>query len=142
MSRVFAAAFRFDGRKDAERLKREFTASNPGSVVQALSPLSVSNEAVLEMMAAQTFTAQESGSLLANKAEIDLLLRVAGTTQISEAIRADGARAGQGFILVAASHARLKVPRGHGGVRLPRRGLSVEELARIESAALLNARRA
>lgn len=99
---------------------------------------SVKNEFVVEMLAAQTFQAQASGSLLAKKPEIDLLLRVAGTTQISSAIKKHGARARERFLAVVAGDSAVQSPRAFSPLELPRNSLNRSELARVECAALLN----
>ena len=100
------------------------------------------NERFVELLAAQTLEAKSSGGLLANKPEIDFLLRLAGTTQISRAIKSAGAMQGERFILIVAARCAVRRPRGIDGVELQRRELTDSELARIEIAALLNAKRA
>ena len=82
-----------------------------------------------------------SKSLLAKKAEVDFLLRLAGTTQISKAIKEKGAKAGEPFLLVVASRSALGRFRKSDGEELPRAPLTTEELERIEAAALLDATR-
>ena len=57
-----------------------------GVIVQTVSDSVPKNEHLYELLAAQTLTAAKSGQLLGRKPEVDLLLRVAGTTQISEAL--------------------------------------------------------
>ena len=100
------------------------------------------NEVFVELLAAQTLQAESSGGLLANKPEMDFLLRLAGTTQISRAIRDAGAKAGGQFVLVVAGRSVVRRPPGIVAKELPRRGLTDSERARIEKAALLNAERA
>jgi tRNA threonylcarbamoyladenosine modification (KEOPS) complex Cgi121 subunit len=90
------------------------------------------------MLAAQTLQAEASGSLLAKSAEMDLLLRLAGTSQISRALREKGSSAGRPFLLVVAGRTK---PAEIGAVsckELPRRELSKNELRRVEKAALLS----
>ena len=111
-------------------------------MVQAARGGLAANELFVELVAAQTFQAGSSGALLANKPEIDFLLRLAGTTQISKALKDAGAKSGEPFVLVVAGRGALKRPSDLDGVELTRRGLSDEELGKIERAALLNARRA
>jgi len=93
------------------------------------------------MLAAQTFQAERSGTLLAKKPEVDLLLRLAGTTQIAKAIRERGAKPGASFLLIVASRSGIV---GIPGLlqELPRSLLSDGDLARIERAALLDVARA
>jgi tRNA threonylcarbamoyladenosine modification (KEOPS) complex Cgi121 subunit len=122
-------------------MKLRLTAANPGSIVQTARMGAARNQRLVEMLAAQTIQAESSGSLLAEKPEIDFLLRLAGTTQISKAIRDQGARAGAPFLLVVAGRAGV---RGATGLEfeLPSHELSALELARVEKGALLNTRRA
>ncbi len=139
--RTHARAYFCGGDLNPDEVKRRAAASRGGELIQAVAEDSADNEFFVEVIAAQTMRAQASGTLLARKPEVDLLLRLAGTTQISKAIREKGARAGEPFLLVVAGASR---PETVGGVRcteLARRGLSAEELRRIEAAALLNAQR-
>ena len=139
--RIHAKTYLCGGDSKPDEMKERLLAANPGAVVQAMNSGAAENLWFVEMLAAQTLRAEKSGRLLAKKPEIDLLLRFAGTTQISRAIRSHGARPGEPFLLVAASTSPLK---GIGGVAdgPPRRPLSREELARVEEAALLDAARA
>jgi len=97
------------------------------------------------MIAAQTLSANGTQNLLAKKPEVDLLLRLAGTSQISRAIEQMGAKKGKPFLLVIAGSGRgltsLSV-KELGGSELEKRDLSSDELDRIEQAALLNALKA
>jgi tRNA threonylcarbamoyladenosine modification (KEOPS) complex Cgi121 subunit len=111
-------------------------------MVQAAKEGLAVNALFIEFIAAQTFQASSSGGLLANKPEIDFLLRLAGTTQISKAIRDAGAKPGDPFVLVVAGRTRLRRPPDLDGTELPRRELTEAELQRVEKAALLNAKRA
>jgi tRNA threonylcarbamoyladenosine modification (KEOPS) complex Cgi121 subunit len=138
---VFARAYRFGEGTDSQEVKSRLLAANPGSLVQVAKPGSVRNEWLAQMLAAQTFRAQSSGTLLANKPEMDLLLRLAGTTQISKAIVSYGAPGGKAFVAINASRAEIVVPEDYAGAELPRKNLSSTELAKIEKAALLSARR-
>lgn len=136
---VFARAYRFGRGESIDEVKRKLAGSNPGSLVQVAEAGSADNEALVEMLAAQTFGAEASGSMLANKPEVDLLLRLAGTTQISKAIRGHGASPGEGFLAINAGRTALAVPPGFGESELPRKALAKSELSRIERAALLSA---
>jgi len=137
--RVHAAALLCDGGADPERSKALIARANPGYVVQAVKATAARNEALVEMLAAQTLRAQSSERLLAKKPEIDLLLRFAGTSQIAKAIRGEGAKAGVPFVLVAAGPRPVKGLAGLKGTRLRREPLARSELAKIEKAALLDA---
>ncbi len=139
--RVFAKAYLFEKGFSSQEIKRKLAVANAGSIVQAAKGGSAHNEFFVEMLAAQTLRAEASGSLLAKKPEIDFLLRLAGTTQIARAIREQGAKEGEPFLLVVAGREALLWPPELSGIELSRRDLSPEELARVEKAALLNAQR-
>lgn len=125
-----------------EEVKRRAALANEGSVVQTTTEDAASNEVFVEMLAAQTMGAESSKSLLARKPEMDLLLRLAGTTQISRAIKEMGAAQGEPFLLVVAGSKRPRQIRGLAALELPRRELTRSELQKVEKAALLNAQRA
>ena len=137
-----ARAFRCGGGVAPREAIRRAAAANEGLLVQAVSDGSAANASFVEMVAAQTIRAQRSGSLLARRPEVDFLLRLAGTSQISKAIRENGAVDGKPFLLVVAGTERPKAMKGVECEELPRRALSAEELRRIEAAALLDAQRA
>ena len=137
---VFARAYLFGPESNPEEEKRRLSATNPGFMVQAVRAAPHTNEFFLEMLAAQTFQAESSGNLLAKKPEIDFLLRLAGTTQIADAIRVAGARGGEPFVVVAAGGSEVNGGR-LGRHELRRRELSKTDLRRVEKAALLNTRR-
>ena len=139
--KVFARAYLCGRDMRPEEMKRRLLLANPGSMVQAARAGTVKDEFLVEMLAAQTLQAEASGSLLAKRPEIDFLLRLAGTTQISRAIREHGAREGAPFILVVAGHSEQKGLAELEGMELPRRTLAASELGRVERAALLNAQR-
>jgi len=140
--RIFAKAFLCPRDSSSEASKRRVADANPGSMVQAAKGDLAVNEAFIELLAAQTLQAESSGGLLANKPEIDFLLRLAGTTQISRAIKDAGVKPGNEFLLVVAGRSTIRRPPGLLGEELPRLELTSSELGRIEGAALLNARRA
>ena len=110
--------------------------------MQAAKAKLVRNERLAEFLAAQTLQAEASGGLLANKQEIDFLLRLAGTTQITKAIRDAGARQGERFVVVVAGRGVVRIPPGIHGKPLQSRELTDSELAKVERAALLAAKRA
>ena len=133
--------------RDAEALKKEVSHALPRLlVVQVASSDTVRNEAFVELLLWQTMWAWSSGSLLAKTPEMDLLLRLSGTSQISEAIRRTGARKhGQNVLILAGEKGQLErthlvLPRG--AARLKSTQLSKGESARVETAALLSALRA
>ena len=139
--RVHARAFVCDGKSDPGQMKQLLASANPGALVLAAKAGSVRNAFFVEMLAAQTFRAESSGSLLANKPEIDLLLRLAGTTQISRAIKEHGTHPGARSLLVVADSKAVKSPKQLSGLELPRRQMTRPELMKVERAALLNAQR-
>ena len=139
--RIFAKAFLCSKGALSEDVKRRFVEANPGSMVQTSKEGLAGNEVFYELLAAQTLQAESSEGLLARKPEIDFLLRLAGTTQISRAIKDAGAKAGDQFILVVAGRRTIRRPSGIYATELPRLELTAAELGRIEKAALLNAER-
>ncbi len=130
----------------AERLKLDVSSRFPRLLVQTADQTAASNESFVEMLTAQTTQAMASGNLLARKPEVDLLLRLAGTTQISEAIRDVGARAGSVSLLILVGEENeleeLEAAKTAIGGRLRKTPLTSEELLKVEKAALLNAIRA
>ena len=142
MLRVYARAYRCGPGLVPEEVKRRVTASPGGDLVQTAGGTTASNELFVEMLAAQTLRALRTGSLLARRPEMDFLLRLAGTTQISKAIRLSGSNAGRPFLLVVAGSKKPKAVSELAGTELPRRELSKAELERVEAAALLGVQRA
>ncbi len=142
MPRIFARAYICGPELHPDEVKGRSLSANKGFVVQASRAEAAQNELFVELLAAQTLRAQELGSLLAKKPEIDLLLRLAGTTQISEAIKRTGARRGRQFLVVVAGNSRVRDAKGMAPPRLPRRELTRDELSRVEKAALLSTKRA
>ena len=77
---------------------------SPKAIMQVFGGSKPPNAEAVEMIAAQTVAAARSGSTLAERPELDLLLRLAGTRQIGEAFRRVGYKAsGKRLFLVAAS---------------------------------------
>lgn len=130
---------------DPDSVRKIAKAKFPGSIVQAVRADAATNGFFIEMIAAQTLCANGTQNLLAKKPEVDLLLRLAGTTQISRAIEQMGAKKGKPFLLVIAGPdtelVNLNVQE-LGGSELEKQELSSDELDRIEKAALLNALKA
>ncbi len=130
------------GGADPNSVRKIVEARLPESIVQAVRADAATNGFYVEMIAAQTLRANGTQNLLAKKPQVNLLLRLAGTTQISKAIEQMGAKKGEPFLLVIVGPGRglagLNV-KELGGSELERRELSSDELDRIEQAALLNA---
>ena len=139
---VVVRSYKFPRGPDPELVKNRIRSKHPGALVQTAKAEIATNSFFLEMLAAQTLRASATDNLLADKPEIDFLLRLARTTQISRAIADVGARKGEAFLLVVADPRRKLGGLGEaGGKELPRSGLSDAELDGVEEAALLNARR-
>ena len=135
---VTARVYRCGSERKPDDLKRGLAGSSKGWVVQTASEHAASNAFFVEMLAAQTLRARASGSLLAKSPEMDLLLRLAGTTQISKAIAEAGSVAGKPFLLILAGEGG-RAPGAVLGKELPHGPLTEQELQRIERAALLSA---
>ena len=140
--RVHSQSFLCSREADSKQIRVELAEAYPGAMVQTFSSKAATNGFLIQMLAAQTLRAERSGSLLAKKPEIDFLLRLAGTTQISEAISRVGSKAGEPFVLVLASLRPLKIASIAGGQKLHSGPLSEPELQRVERGALLSAQRA
>jgi tRNA threonylcarbamoyladenosine modification (KEOPS) complex Cgi121 subunit len=141
LTKVFAKAYVCGREISPEEAKKKLASLNPSSLVQTAKVGSAENEFFVEMLAAQTLRAGTTGGLLAKRPEIDFLLRLAGTTQISDAIKLQGSATGVPFLLVAAGPSEIKSPILFESLELPRKKLSKKELDRIEDAALLSAQR-
>jgi tRNA threonylcarbamoyladenosine modification (KEOPS) complex Cgi121 subunit len=127
------------------RLRKE----NPSAIIQVFGAGSVPNAAAVEMVAAQTLTAAKSGSTLAEKPELDLLLRRAGTRQIGEAFKRVGYKSGgkRLFIVAATMGKAAAMKRFSNTLSTDRRFKEVAkkklgklDLQMVERAALLAAR--
>ena len=140
--RVHSQSFLCGRETDPRRIRVEIAEAYPEAMVQTFTSKAATNGFFIRMLAAQTLRAGLSESLLAKKPEIDFLLRLAGTSQISEAISRVGSKNGEPFVLVLASLRPLKTASIAGGRKLPSRPLSEAELQRVEQGALLSAHRA
>ena len=133
------------GEVDAAEVRGSIGKKLPGSLVQTVDSRAAANGAFVDMIAAQTLSATKTDSLLAKKPEVDFLLRLARTTQISKAIEVVGAKKGRPFLLVVAGPSKqVENIRADvlGGTKLQRRPLSKDELEKVEIAALLNVEKA
>ncbi len=129
--------------KRKEDLKKLSDSMCEGVYFQAVRENNSTNCCFFSMIACQTLEAMENGSMIARKPEIDILLRLAGTTQINEAIREKGFKGGRDNVLIlfgksanvrkAAKRMKMK--------KLRRKRLKESELERIERAALLSGER-
>jgi tRNA threonylcarbamoyladenosine modification (KEOPS) complex Cgi121 subunit len=139
--KIWAKAYRCGKSFRQEEIKEKLVAMNPKSLVQTAKAEASSNEFLVEMLAAQTMHAESTGNLLAKKPEIDFLLRLGGTTQISRAISEWGAKGGGDFLVIVAGRKKINAPSDLEALELPRLPLTRAEVDRVELAALLNARR-
>lgn len=139
------ACFLIEGRGEWEDLKARLLRSFPDLLFQLVDARSGSNERFFRLITAQTLKASGDGSLLARKPEVDLLLRLARTTQISEALARVGYKRGEKRILIAAGKKgevmRLVASGIVEGMRLRSVELSENEWLSVEEAAILSALR-
>jgi tRNA threonylcarbamoyladenosine modification (KEOPS) complex Cgi121 subunit len=136
------------GTGEIEQILSKTREGNPGVILQVVGAEKPPNPRVVELIAAQTLTAARSGSTLAEKPELDLLLRLAGTRQIGEAFATVGYKSGaDSLFMVAACEGRMAPLRAlerrlavDARFReVPRRGLEKDDLDLVERAALLSA---
>ena len=80
-----------------DTLRAEF----PDLVIQAISSNIVLNKEHVKKILSLSISAKQYNTLLSKKLEIDILLRFAGTTQISEAIKNLGITQYQNFLLIS-----------------------------------------
>jgi len=133
---------------EIEPLLTKTRQKSPGVIVQVVGADSAPNPRALELIAAQTLTAAKSDSTLAEKPELDLLLRLAGTRQIGEAFRRVGYKSdARRFFMVAACEGSGAALRGLSRrlaaderfKEVPQKELGEEDLDMVERAALLSA---
>ncbi|MGD0637341.1 MAG: KEOPS complex subunit Cgi121 [Nitrososphaerales archaeon] len=105
MKGVLAARARIES-EDADGVLLSLRKRHRTIVIQLVRLRKVPESQAVQMIGQQTLRAAETGALLAAKPEVDLLLRLAGTTQISVAIKESGYRAKGELLLVAAGPAR------------------------------------
>jgi len=135
--------------EEVEGLLAKIRKQSPGIIVQVIGAARAPNPNAVEMIAAQTLMAAKSGWTLAERPELDLLLRLAGTRQIGEAFQRVGYKSnGKRFFMVAASDGN-RAPLTRLGKRLAadkrftevaKTRLAEGDLEQVERAALLAAR--
>jgi tRNA threonylcarbamoyladenosine modification (KEOPS) complex Cgi121 subunit len=133
---------------EVDALLAEKRRKHPKAIIQVVGAARAPNARMVEMMAAQTLMAVKSGAKLAERPELDLLLRLAGTRQIGEAFRRMGYKAkGKRLFLVAASERDAGISRLRAEIAKDRRFTPVEgdklapgDLEKVEAAALLAVR--
>ena len=145
MRRVVAA--RADvSESDADALLSSLRKLHPKLVVQLVATKRTIDAGTLEMIGEQTLRAARTGALLAEKPEVDLLLRLAGTAQIAVAIERVGYRSRGPKLLVAAGPPgevlgmRKALEKDGRFEILKSEVVTKEGLAMVEEAALLGAR--
>ena len=134
---------------ELESLIARLREESPKAIIQVFGASRAPNVGTVEMIAAQTLMAAKSGSTLAERPELDLLLRLAGTRQIGEAFRRVGYKSnGKRLYMVAASEgtgASLKNLRKRAShdrrfALVARKPPGKGDLELVERAALLAAR--
>ncbi len=130
----------------AERELRGLRSEFPRLVIQVVSMNVLPSAAAVRMIAAQTMRAKSTGALLAAKPEVDLLLRLAGTNQITVALEKNGYTAKGTKMLVAAgtkkelSELSKKLSKMRGYALREGDDNDERSLRMVESAALLGTR--
>jgi tRNA threonylcarbamoyladenosine modification (KEOPS) complex Cgi121 subunit len=145
LSAVLSAMVELETEKTEKELL-QLRSAFPELVVQVVSARKPPGARAVEMIAAQTLRAMETGSLLAEKPEVDLLLRLAGTNQITVALKTNGYK-GPGTKLLVAAGPRSKLEalrrklseNSAYTIRTPRETRDGDLLA-VETAALLGTR--
>jgi len=147
--KFYCACWKLDaGQDEIEDLLGGLRKKAPGAVLQVFSSTTAPNPALVSMIAAQTLSAMQSDSLIAERPEVDLLLRLASTRQIGEAFKRIGYKEkGRKLFMAVASQNRSplvklekEVSRDKRFSELPSRRLDGDDLDKVEKAALLSAR--
>lgn len=87
-------------RTDTIRLD-ELRHAHPNLRIQAVNPAYILNESHLRRILEITISSDKNHSILSNSLEIDIIQRLAGTTQISRAIHTAGVMAGDTCIIIS-----------------------------------------
>jgi hypothetical protein len=94
--------------KEVERLLSGLRADSRGVIIQVFRMGSPPNPRAVEMIGAQTLAAAKTGSTLAERPELDLLLRLAGTRQIGDAFKRIGYKEDEEGVTDARAGGRLQ----------------------------------
>ena len=133
---------------EIESLLAETREKSPGVILQVIGADKAPNPRALELIAAQTLTAAKSGRTLAERPELDLLLRLAGTRQIGEAFARVGYRSSaKRLFMVAACEGggaalrglRKRLAADRKFKEVPGEDVREGDLDMVERAALLSA---
>ncbi len=145
MDAVISAEADLDA-SEAEKELLRLRSSYPELIIQVVKMKRPLGPRAVRMIAMQTLRARKSGALLAERPEVDLLLRLAGTDQITMALKTHGYKAA-GTKLLAAAGPQGAVDRlrkqlsGNGRYTVREEDEADEEgLAAVETAALLGTR--
>lgn len=145
MDAVISAEADLDA-SEAEKELLRLRSSYPELIIQVVKMKRPLGARAVRMIAMQTLRARKSGALLADRPEVDLLLRLAGTDQITMALKTHGYKAA-GTKLLAAAGPQGEVDRlrkqlsGNGRYTVREEDEADEEgLAAVETAALLGTR--
>jgi tRNA threonylcarbamoyladenosine modification (KEOPS) complex Cgi121 subunit len=132
----------------AESLLSVLRKKFPKLTVQLVTLDRETNARLLEFIGHQTINALAKKSLLADKPEVDLLLRLASTTQIGTALKRVGyGKSGNKVLVAIGERSHLLRLRRYCMKHLPRptpmrkSPLSARDLEKVELAALLSARK-
>lgn len=132
--------------EDSESLLLGLRSKNPGLVIQLVTVDKIPWPRAVRMIAEQTLRAMDTGALLASKAEVDLLLRLAGTRQISTAMERRGYKLPGKKLLVALGadapleRFRQSVAKEKRFTELKGEKIDEEGLWMVEEAALLGSK--
>jgi tRNA threonylcarbamoyladenosine modification (KEOPS) complex Cgi121 subunit len=133
---------------EIEPLLAKTREKSPGVILQVVGAERAPNPRAVELIAAQTLSATRSGATLAEKPELDLLLRLAGTRQIGEAFARVGYKSSAKRLFMvaacegggAALRSLSKRLAGDGRFKeVPRTEMGEADLDMVERAALLSA---
>ena len=132
--------------EDAQALRESILRVSQRLLVQTIKCGKARNETFVKMIVEQTTAAASTNNLLARRKEVDLLLRLAGTSQISVALKTVGVVKGEPFELILAGEGgdvrAAEASSLVGKERILGAELGPADLGLIERAALLNALRA
>ncbi len=135
--------------EEVEGMLADMRKESPKAIIQVFGASRAPNAGAVEMIAAQTLAAVKSSSTLAERPELDLLLRLAGTRQIGEAFRRVGYKSvGKRLYMVAASEGtgvalkrlRMRASRDRRFSLVAKKAPGKGDLEVVERAALLAAR--
>lgn len=134
------------GEEEGDRELLSIRRRHPMLVVQLMTLRRFPSNRALMMIGEQTLRASRTDSLVAAKPEVDLMLRITGTSQIATAMRKSGYRAKGRKLLVAlgptrkVARLREELAKSPNYSILENDELQDADLAAVERAALLGTR--